>query len=1071
MNKSGYILGLDIGANSIGWTLLNCNGTTPTSIEKAGVRIFDAGIRGYATGKEESSGVQRRDKRQIRRQTDRSVRRLNKLFALLRREGLLPGENIKNTDNAISEPTSLKKDKLLKKLDAELIARWRKKLAQCGENDQEIKVKTCHNLPYLLRASGLDEKLELDEIGRALYHIAQRRGFLSIRKKAKTEREKEEEGEIAKKTHLLQIEMDKAGARTLGEYFLKFDPFATEPRKIRERYTLREMYKKEFELLWNRQAEFHPDKLTAELKERIYDVIFSQRPLKSQKHLVGRCAFEPDHKRAPWAILESQRFRMLQQINHTQIIVPTAVNRQLTPDEIELLISELEKRGDITFTDAKKLLGLPNKSKFAFEEGGETRFIGNRTAATILKILGQQWEKITEDVKRRIVTEIINCQNNESGFPKKLAEELSLNEKTINELKNADLEPRYCNFSKKALNKLLPLLEEGLSYAEAAKKIYGDRPKPKPLDLLPSVADYDEGIRNPVVFRSLTELRKVVNAIVKTHGKPQTIKIELARDIKKNKKQREETWKRNRHNESERKKAAEAFLKEIEQTPSSQDILKVMLAEEANWRCPYTNTPISFSTLGNFDIEHIIPFSRCFDNSYVNKTLCLSEENKNRKSNKTPFEAYSGNPERWNEILTNVKNFKGNKNIKMVKLNRFMMESPEDWDDFVSRQLNDTRYASRVAMDYLGLLYGGVIDNNGTRRIQAGRGNVTAFLRNEWRLNSILGDGGKKSRDDHRHHAIDAIAIALTDSQTFKTLSEAAKRAKSDRRRLFGKINEPWEGFLNHVKESIEKVVVSHRVSHKISGALHEDTIYSRPIPASDGKSYVHVRKKLSDLSPADLKKIVDEKIKSIIRERLKELGYNPDKITEREIQKTFSIESNLPFIRTTDKKTKGEKRIPIKKVRIRKSETVMPIGSGFAERHVVSGLNSHIEIFEETTKKDKIKWVGKTVTMFEAVQRLKNGMPVVNRGDKEGKEFVCSLANGDTIELETAEKRRELFVIKTITIAPGEGKKYARIFFTPLNEAKPRKLESSLINQLQEKLKCRKVLVTPLGEVRHAND
>lgn len=336
----------------------------------------------------------------------------------------------------------------------------------------------------------------------------------------------------------------------------------------------------------------------------------------------------------------------------------------------------------------------------------------------------------------------------------------------------------------------------------------------------------------------------MVNVIVRQYGKPEAIRIELARDMKKSRKQREEAWKNSRHRETERKKASDAFLNETENMPTRHDTLKVMLAEESNWRCPYTGTPISFSTLGNFDIEHIIPFSRCLDNSYINKTICLAEENRNIKSGKTPFEAYSGNSERWREIIGRVKTFKCDKGMKQAKPQRFLMESSADGDDFVSSQLNDTRYVSKIAMDYLGLLYGGVIDENGKRRIQAGRGGITAHLRNALKLNSILGDGGTKERTDHRHHAIDAIAIALTDHQIFKILSEASKRALTDRRRLFGNVVEPWEGFLENVRQSINELIVSHRVSHRIRGALHEETIYSKPIKASDGKEYVHVRKK-----------------------------------------------------------------------------------------------------------------------------------------------------------------------------------------------------------------------------------
>ncbi|MFZ6008099.1 MAG: type II CRISPR RNA-guided endonuclease Cas9 [Nitrospirota bacterium] len=1070
MSAEQYILGLDLGANSIGWAMLKSDGYKPIGVIKTGVRTFDAGVKGYGLGKEESHNVQRRNARQSRRQTERTANRLNDLFVVLQKAGLLPIDGVPLDSKLSRKEISQQKDWLLKKLDTELAVSWNEKLMARGEDEYRTQIKIHHNLLYLLRAAGLDEKLEPYEIGRALYHLAQRRGFERTNKKGKSEKQKEEEGKIAEETHFLQLEIEKANARTLGEYFVRLDPFADNSNKIRGRYTLRDMYKKEFNLIWDKQAAFYPEQLTPALKETIYHAIFFQRPLKSQKHLIGDCQFEPGHKRAPWASLQAQQFRMLQNINNTRIIMPDGSVRDLTSEERIALIARLENEGDLTITDAKKLLNLPHKTKINLEGGGETRLIGNRTAAAFHKILGDIWISWSDEQKQRLVAEVINCQENERGLPEKIIVEFNLDEKMALSLPKINLQPGYCNLSKKAIKKVLSLLENGTAYATAVKEIYGDRPKEPPRDMLPPVSDYDDDMRNLVVIRALTELRKVVNAIVKEYGKPEAIRIELARDMKKSRKQREETWKVSRRKEAERKKAADSFLKETDRAATSQDILKVMLAEEANWRCPYTGTPISFSTLGNFDIEHIIPFSRCLDNSYINKTLCLAEENRNMKSGKTPFEAYSGNTERWGEIIGRVKTFKCDKGMKQAKLQRFLMERSTDWEDFVSSQLNDTRYVSKIAMDYLGLLYGGVIDESGKRRIQAGRGGITAHLRNALNLNRVLGDGGKKERTDHRHHAIDAITIALTDHQIFKTLSEASKRAAAERRRLFGNIVEPWEGFLENVRQSIRELTVSHRVSHRIRGALHEETIYSKPIKASDGKEYVHVRKKVPSLTPSDIKNIVDERIKEIVINKLRDLGYNPEKLGESDIQKAFGSEERLPFLSATEKRTGQQRKIPIKKVRVRKSETVMPVGSGYAERYVTSGLNSHIEIFEETQKNAKTKWTGKTVSMFEAAQRLKKREPVINREQTDNRRFICSLALGDIIELEAEPEKKELFVIKTITVTRVGGKEYARIMYAPINEAKPKKLESSLLEPLK-KLNCRKVIITPLGEVRQAND
>ena len=132
----------------------------------------------------------------------------------------------------------------------------------------------------------------------------------------------------------------------------------------------------------------------------------------------------------------------------------------------------------------------------------------------------------------------------------------------------------------------------------------------------------------------LTELRKVVNLLIGRYGKPGMIRVELARELRPSAKERETRWKRMRANERERNKAAEKIAKEVKiQDPKPWDIQKVRLAEECNWRCPYTGDQISMQALfgdhPQFDVEHIIPFDRSLDDSFFNKTLCRADENRN----------------------------------------------------------------------------------------------------------------------------------------------------------------------------------------------------------------------------------------------------------------------------------------------------------------------------------------------------------------------------------------------------------------------------------------------------------
>lgn len=1103
METSQYILGLDIGTNSIGWALLKAEERgeriVPVGIERTGVRIFPAGVdpkSNIEQGLSISSAKNRRDARMQRRGVFRDSQRLRRAYQLLQKAGLLPGDPKRPSE----------RDQIIKQLDAELREKWHKKLLSEGMENAAVKVAVHHNLTYLLRARGLYEKLEPHEIGRAFYQLAQRRGFKSARKNIKGKDDADNDpNKIVEAANDLLEKMKIASASTLGEYFSRYNPFETTEEKIRGHYTLREMYKDEFELLWAAQARYYPDILTDEFKhELLYKLtpvevigkngkkqtayicgLFEQRPLKPQDHLIGACTLEPGEKRADWALLDAQRFRYLQKLNDTMIIPPDdGEPSALTPEQHAILVAELEKQAALTLTRAKELLGLSNSYKFNMGEGGESRFVGNRTAAKFIEVLGDRWRQLSSEQQSRLVADYIKSKD-APGPMQGSSAELALDDKLARKLSAIKLEPGHCNFSRKALAKLLPHLRDGLNLHDAIVEACYERVKPEPLDLLPPLMDNEKiayppllqaygtlrsDIRNPVVQRALTELRKVVNAIVRKYGKPAVVRIELARDMKKNDEQRREIWRRNRDQEARRTKAADELLKECNITnPTRSDIEKVLLWQECGGPtalCPYTGKPMAltdlFGTHPKFDIEHIIPFSISLDDSFLNKTLCDADYNRRIKQNKIPGQLHG-----VEDMIARMERWPKN-NSRDLKIKRFEMEDTTEIEGFINSQLNDTRYASKLAMEYVGMLYG----TEAKSRIQVGKGQITHHIRNVWRLNKILNDGGQKSRDDHRHHAVDAVAIALTEPKTIKNLSDIAKRAKERGERRFGREKPlfPWQSFSEDVTASIHGLTVSHRVSHKVNTGFHQDTIYSREIN-HDGKKCVHIRRTLGakrgGLKASEIKSIVDKHVQEIVIKRLEELGFNPEIIDDQKLEKAFNTPANLPFIESST-----GRRIPVKKVRVRKVETVIAVGANGRERNVTPGSYSHIEIFEVTDKKGRVKWDGWTVNSFEALQRLKNKQPVVNRtGKDESWKFKKSLTGGDIIELQTAENKRELFVIKVISVARVNGKEYPRIMYIPINAAKPQKQESSLLDPLRKQLKCRKVRISPLGEIFDTND
>jgi len=1044
MSSHHLVLGLDIGPNSLGWALLDEEGKR---IVSAGVRVFEAGLDSLEKdGKGESRNLERRSARLIRRQLERRSRRLAKTAHVLQAAGLLPPG-----DTSTAEA----RHRFFEALDAQM------------------------DSPYGLRARALDEKLEPYELGRALYHLAQRRGFLSNRRESSRAKDDEDEGIVKEGISRLQAEIESGCFRSLGEYFATLK---RQEQRIRSRYTSRKMYQDEFALIWQAQKKHYPAVLTDELRESVHHAIFHQRPLKSAKHLVGKCELEKGRRRAPWALLDAQRFRYLQRVNDLELTQPD--ERPLTPDERQKLLDYLELHGDTTFGKARKHLGFKNSGKgavkFNLEAGGEKNLPGNRTASKLAKVFGEKrWAGMSAEERNAVVEDMLSIVKPEA-LKRRAMRHWGLDEAAADELCAVKLEGDYCNFSRKALRKLLPLLEQGLRLNKAIKQLYPDRwaYEGKPVDELPPLRKcedpYLSEMRNPIVMRSLTEVRRVVNAIVAKHGKPAEIHIEMARQLRQSSRQRAETTKRIRFNEKKRKDACEKIAQEAGITePTQTDILKVLLADECGWICPYTGKNISVIDLvgphPQFDIEHIIPYERCLDDSFANKTLCEAEENREVKRNRTPYEAYHGT-DRWDQIIHRVKGFKSHSaKGKLFRFTADEKEVGEFIDRFTNRQMNDTRYSSKVAKKYLGLLYGGVdddgIDANRKRCVQATSGGVTAVLRRAWGLNSILG-GGEKTRDDHRHHAVDAIAIALTDPAKVKALNNAAVDTMERMRRARSvKLPEPWDGLLEEARTKIRGITVSHRVDRRVRGPLHQETFYSPPKLDENGKKLVRVRKPLNAIGARDVASIVDPAVRAAVENRLRQLG-------ETDPKKAFKDAANLP-------RHKNGHRI--KSVRlVRPGEAVLPVGQGHRTRWVMPDRNHHMEIVEVVVKDKKgnikrdkdgnpeVKWEGHVVSMLEAYQRLGRKEPVVKRDWGEGKKFLFSLAGGDAIQLEKEEGNPELFVVRTVPQS-------LQIHFVPINDARTL-LEIGKVGltgypETLRKWKCRKVAVNPLGEVHYQND
>ena len=215
-----YVLGLDLGSASLGWALIGLNAAgDPEQLIRTGVRIFEPGVDGSSLdieqGKDQSKAVERRTARLQRRQLRRRVARQRELFIELQRVGLLP------TGSTGQGAGSEQRHQLLNNFDQTLTSKY---LATDGDAFAQSPL-------YFIRKRALDHALEPHELGRVVFHLSQRRGFKSNRKETKKTKEDEDLGQVKADIHSLELAMQEAGARTLGDYFAGLDPHTEKVRR------------------------------------------------------------------------------------------------------------------------------------------------------------------------------------------------------------------------------------------------------------------------------------------------------------------------------------------------------------------------------------------------------------------------------------------------------------------------------------------------------------------------------------------------------------------------------------------------------------------------------------------------------------------------------------------------------------------------------------------------------------------------------------------------------------------------------------------------------------------------
>lgn len=959
-----FLLALDLGVASIGWAIIRLDDRgSPLGIYRIGTHLFDSGNPAdFERGKDEPPAKPRRDARQLRKMIWRRARRKRKLLQALQRANLLPPGDV-------STPAAI--DVYIKAIDEQLAATW----------NQNITHREHQLLPYRIRTAGLDRDLSRVEFGRALYHLAQRRGFLSNRK---SKEKADEKSKVKAGISELAQDMVARGARTIGEYFASIDP---ETIRLRRRWTSRSMYKNEFDQLWKRQAPAL--QLSDERRKAIDDAIFFQRPLKPSDHLIGRCRHLPRFRRAPMACRLFQRFRILQKVNDLRLLDDLQNSVPITPEQRRLILDELERHETVTMTSLRKLIKAPKGLKFNFETEGEGGLPGNKTDVRLAKVV-PGYANWAEDRKTALVDEVLGTLDDEP-LRQRIGQAYKLDSATVTAIfEDAGLEDAYAGLSREAMRQLLTRMEAGENYMTVARDLFPEEFKAaKPLDRLPPLLKHNPDLRNPTVVRGLTEVRKLVNLIVKRYGKPERIHIELLRELKKSRDARAEISRENDARRKQREKAAAEIMKQTGVArASARDVEKWMLAEECHWTCPYTAksiSPHSLFTEPQFEIEHIWPYAQSLDDSFVNKTLCHLDANR-AKARRMPCEAFSD--EQLKDIVARVARFEGD--IRDQKLRRF--KATEIPEGFSNRQLTDSSYLARAASEFLGLLYGGVNDAGGVRRIHTRVGGLTAQLRRLWGLNQILSGTNDKTREDHRHHAIDAVVVGCADTRTVQDMMRVASEQIAWGRSRISELPLPWKSFFHDLGDAADKVIVSHRQSRKVGGALHGESNYSREKQINGKEEPARtIRKPVASLKETDFARIVDQRIRAAVEKAFKDSGAkSPDKAFAEEKFPVWTSKS-------------GQTKL-VKRVTIITDAKPFTVGRRERARHVDStqGSNHHARIIAKLAPDGTEKsWRDEIVTRMQMYQRKADGKLGVDTSVGPNEKFKFSLAANEYVELD----------------------------------------------------------------------
>lgn len=776
---------LDIGTNSIGWAVFTLDrpGGAVTGFAE-GFGALPVGARVFPQGRDESKlttlNATRRGHRLTARRLQRRSRQIKALAAFLRQEqiGLLP------------PPDS---------------AEYRDLLHNRGNRLN----------PYRLRAEALGRDLKPHELGRVLLHLAKHRGY-DARRRFGSNRGDEDSKKIGPRITVLN---DALGGMTLGQYLWHRGWGSGRPQRVRfskesEFYPTRAMLRDEFNRI--RKQQRHAHTLDTDAWKRIEDLIFFRRRLKPG--VPGDCPFT-NEKRAAKALPVVQRYMLYKTLND--------LRPRLAPKDIASIGAWAETKATIEIKEIRKRLGWSDRV-FSIERDrrgakGRKTIRGDETSATLAQALGAAWETADEGRRDAIVRAALRPVEDDAAGA---LTHLGLTPEQVDAVLQG-LPEDYHAYGETVIRRVLPYLVQGIDERHALEKAgfaeqavpsrqrlpyYGEilRGQCQPIGRkTPNVAPEEAQcgrIPNPTVHIALNQLRRLVNAMLDVWGVPDRVVVETTRKLKLGAQALREERERNNDNEKLNAKydqeAAAILGHAVSANARERWRLLLALWHRQDKCCLYSGRPISTAALAadEVEIDHVLPWSRTLDDGRQNLVLVFSTANR-AKNEHTPWDAFD--PDTLEAIRDRAATLHAKGQIPRDLLRRLdpvegrkVLES-RNW---LARQLNDTAYTTRVARAYLSCIVP-------KQRILFPSGAATAHARHA--LEMI------KDRNDHRHHAMDAIAMGLIDWKTIHALNTASAREQE-----LPEIT-PRDGMKEAAERVLARVVVSHKPDHGRPRSLH----------------------------------------------------------------------------------------------------------------------------------------------------------------------------------------------------------------------------------------------------------